>query len=677
MAKQLNKQLVILLTIGGMVLTGLAGVMLVSYLPERNPNYYVKQAEEASAKGEHRKASRLYSRAWRVSNKAMYLVYAGQEALEAGDIDAARKAWQQAIILTSDARDTRDPDPLAPWRAALAAHENLVRFALQVAPYSGGTTGWEQVDSLSSSLLALPQGQNSSMGLYARGLARLALRNVKTENEELGKADLIAANRMAPEDPDIANGLARYVEDRGILKDEEARRAEAEARQLESQGQQAEANRRRAEAKTAREESKRFYEEAERILRETVRMAERNAAATQPTTRPAVAFEDRSPAEAAAAAHRYCGEFLVRRARWDDALEEFNKAVALAPRSVENHVAVGQYWAARGMADQAPAAGTTQPSAPPRIREDCFAKARDALIAACELDPREYVTFITLGKLYRMHGDLAQAAKVYDQRLARGGTREGLKSWLDQNYRMLLLDEAFQTTLQRLSATTTAEAEKTAESDLVKALEGYYQKASAEARSGESDPRTLFMKGRIELVKRNYREAIKALEGAIKNLPPNDPLGADIRFVLGNAYSVVGETGEAVRQWEDLLQRRQAQGRAPGDEELARYAAALLANRDPRAGQVADQALRLNPANRTALSVALQVARGQNNAARVAEIEKQLGIQTDPTSIPAVLARIQQSLMPGDPTEKPSPEAIRAAESELRKLLEKDLFSDR
>ncbi|MBN1492027.1 MAG: tetratricopeptide repeat protein [Phycisphaerae bacterium] len=193
MAKQLNKKLVIGLTVGGMVVATIICVVLIGTLPEKDPEYYVRQAEQAIEAGNHWNAARLYSRAWRVSNDPEYLVDAGQAALDAGNADEARQFWQKAIISSPKLE---------------RAQQKILEFVLEVARVAGGVSLWQQVHAEAGKLLEI--NDQSSVGLHAMGLSELLLRNVKPEYEETAADYLVRAVELAPANAEYASSLASY-----------------------------------------------------------------------------------------------------------------------------------------------------------------------------------------------------------------------------------------------------------------------------------------------------------------------------------------------------------------------------------------------------------------------------------------------------------------------------------
>jgi tetratricopeptide (TPR) repeat protein len=675
MAKQLNKKLVIGLTIAGMVITAVAGMVMVATLPEKDPRYYVNQAREASKQGEHLKASRLYFRAWKVSSDAGYLVDCGQELLDSGDVGAARKEWADAIAANPKLE---------------SAHQKMVELNLEIAQLARSVGAWEEVRSAASRLVGAdddaknappPINSKNAMGLYARGLARLNLTSLKKNYEELGEKDLIEAHRLAPEEPRYGQGLADHYAERARRSQSNAQTSEAEAQRLEELGQREAALAKRNDAAASRKDAAENWDRAERILRSVVDAAEKNAAAAHAsatTTQPA---SDTS-AEKAAEAHRNHGVFLMSRAASGDAstaesrqrqrtrltesLAELEKAVSLAPDATENYLALGQYWAGLDALERRLTGATSRPTTTTRIRDDYFKKAEAALSKAIEVGPDEYTNYLTLGTLYSSMGEPKRALAVYDQRLDRTMVRASALRWQYRQHKLMLLHQAFQTALQQ----HTGQAEdKKLNDDLLAKAEGYYRKVVAEAPAGENDPFALIMKGRLDAVRGKYLDAIPTLELAAKQLPPNAPGLADVRYLLGDLYMRTGNSGEAVNVLRDVVAQY-----PNSDEAQARLAGALYVNTETRgqAIRVAEQALRLNPDNRAALTVMLDAYTRDRNWDKVRDIQKRLQAGEPEGSETVLLARARQAILEAYQLTPPDAEKLESAKRDLRQLVDKD-----
>ena len=659
MAKQLNKKLVIGLTIGGMVLTTVAGIVMVATLPEKDPQYYVKQAEQAVREEQHAKASKLYARAWRVSNDPRYLIECGEEALQAGDAPLARKMWTDAI---------RSNPKLE------GAHQKLVQLNLDIAKLARAVATWEQVNTAAEALLKV--NPRNSLGLYARGLAKLGLRSVKDTYEKQGLDDLLEAQKLAPENPTYADSLAQYYEELARRHRADADKATAEAQQFEALGQREAAANKRDVARRAREEADRNFEEADRIYHNAVEVAARNAAAAQEPAASRPSAE--TPVVRAATARRNYGTFLLRRALVDDTiaedrrkscldqgLVEITKAVELAPRDMDGYVALGNYWIQRQEAERRIAGAASRPVTTTRgILEENFRKAEAALVKAVEVAPNEYTNYLALGMLYNARGEPKRALAVYDQRLDRTVVRVSFMRWQDRHYKLVLLDQAFRTAMQQL---TGRPEDKAADDALIAKAESYYRKAVAETQAGEGDPAALTMKGRLEAVRGNPREAIRALELAEKRLPTNHPALPEIRFALGDLYTRVGETGAAERALQQVVTE------LPGnDEAWARLASVLYANRNPRGVQAAEQALRINPDNRIALGVMLEVYTRDKNWEKAREIQKRLHAEGGEFSEAALLTQARQLLIEANAGEVRDRSKTEEAKRIFRQIVEKD-----
>jgi tetratricopeptide (TPR) repeat protein len=485
MAKQLNKNIVLGLTLVGMLAMLVVGALLVINLPEKDPTYYVAQAKAASEAREHLKAAKLYGRAWSVSTNPQYLVDAGQQALEGGDADQAMRAWRQAIV----AAPKFEP-----------AQKRVTEFFLEYAKAAGAGLGrWERLKEEAEKLLAI--NENSSLGYYTLGLSQLGLDELDESNAKKGEENLQRALELAPDNSEYGASLAEHYERANKFSEAEA----LFAKLLEAAPDDARAHRsyglylmRRAAAK------------------------EREAAAAR--------------GEAARAKLQDEGATLAKQS-----LAELQKGVEAAPKDVENYVALGNYWIVRGATAAREAARATG-TRPTGLGEECFQKAEAALAKAVEVEPNGYRSYLALGRLYALQGQPKDAAAIYEQRLNRTMVSDTHMRWLDRLYKLQILKQAFDTALARLG-----DASGTAREDLLKQAEGYYRRAVAEARGGEKDPAAMVMEGRLKAVQNEYREAIAVLEAAQKRAQVADPEILFYLADLYNRVGETGAAEEALR----------------------------------------------------------------------------------------------------------------------------------
>src|SRR5438552_9129567 len=126
MAKRLNKNLVVVLTLAGMLLTTAAGVVLVQSLPQKSPKQWVAQAQEFEKQSppDYIKAANYYQHAAVRAKQANdlpamgeYMLKAGDLALKAGDAGGAYRIWNGLVV--------EDP-------SHLAAQEKIVTLQLEL-----------------------------------------------------------------------------------------------------------------------------------------------------------------------------------------------------------------------------------------------------------------------------------------------------------------------------------------------------------------------------------------------------------------------------------------------------------------------------------------------------------------------------------------------------------------
>lgn len=608
MAKQLNKNLVVILTIGAMSVTTLAAALMIAKLPEKDPKYFVEQAEEAVKAGEHMKAARLYGRAFQVSQDPKFLVDAGKQALEAGDPDAARGSWRQALI--------NDPkfEP---------AQEELVKLTLRVLSISGTPDDWRRLLDDSQKLLDI--NEQSSVGLQARGRAKIALRTTQPTYEAEGRADLERSRDLAPDNPEYAAALANYLmEDMGDAM--AATTDEAARKEIQDKAVQA------ADAvydkllKTAPNDPKTYYN---------------------------------------------YGVYLAGRQRFDESLAALNKAAELAPNDADTYVMLGRYWTVRSAVERAKATtaapATTRPQTMP---DDYFAKAEAALRKAIECDKNLYDSYLQLGNLYQSQGDRQKELETYDARLSRAVVRASFLPMLDRYQRVQLLSQAFQSAMAQV---TDRPEDAARDKELIEKARGYYKSAVAEAEQQEEDPRVLLMKARLAVVDNDIRTAVKDLERAHQSYSTRNIKDTEVKFMLARLQARMGDTGAAEAMMTSVLSDM------PWNQEVWAYVAELrgLNHKNAEAVQAAQESLRLCKSagmkpNETALRTLLNVYRQNRDWDQVRRIEEQLGLGKAQTAEELMLRANLTLVRAESESGQADPALLAAAEKDLREILSKD-----
>ena len=197
MAKRLNKNLVVGLTLTGMLVTTVVAIWMLKNLRDQDPEIYITQAEGYAQDGKPALALKAYLRAHRAAGRTEphYLILAGDQAMDAEDSEYALRLWGTAINL--------DPK-------SLEAQTNIVKFRLEQARILRGAGIWAILRTQAERLLELDD--SLALGHNALGLALIGLKGQDPELETQGEEHLKRAVELAPDNPDSANDLAgQYV----------------------------------------------------------------------------------------------------------------------------------------------------------------------------------------------------------------------------------------------------------------------------------------------------------------------------------------------------------------------------------------------------------------------------------------------------------------------------------
>jgi hypothetical protein len=368
MAKRLNKNLVVVLTIIGMALTAAAGVILVNSLPQKSPQVFVNEAEKALKNKDPGKAAEYYQRAAGRAKAAGdlvaandYLIKAGDLALSAGDHRRALGLWNMVVIA--------DPDQVV-------AQERSVSFILEIAELSNNTETWSELQTQAQKLVdAADKAKSKSyVGHHALGRALLALSHVRDTNKEQGKKHLIEAVNGDKSNPEYARSLARYY----LIE---------------------------AAADKSPTPNPQYI---------------KDAAALFDT---AVANAPEEP-EKQSKARLYRGQFYSTPAAatvFPDAesraLADLEEAVKLAPKHVDAMIGLGVFWHGKKQ-------NAVKNGAPPADIEKYRENARKLYAQAIDVDPDHYLGYLQLAGLYLEEKKYDDALVVLDGRLERGVNRE-------------------------------------------------------------------------------------------------------------------------------------------------------------------------------------------------------------------------------------------------------------
>jgi len=197
--KQINKNLVVAITLCGFALMIVLSALMLRQLQQRDPKYFVALAESAAAQGQWQQAAVFYEQAAQQTNSAKYLVEVGEMWLRDGDVQYARLNWRKAL--------TQEPQ-------LIEGHVRQLRLLLRMARLYDASQYWEEVRDAADAMLKVETEKTASqtaLAQNARGLALIQLRDRGADADE-GLGDLQSASQLAPESVDYSIDLAgEYV----------------------------------------------------------------------------------------------------------------------------------------------------------------------------------------------------------------------------------------------------------------------------------------------------------------------------------------------------------------------------------------------------------------------------------------------------------------------------------
>jgi len=187
MAKQLNKNLIVALTIAAFGVILALSVVMLQRIERSDPKYFVELAERTAKEGQWQQAAIFYNRAWGLSNDAKYLVFVGDMLLEGGEVGRALGSWEQALV--------HQP-------GLLDAHKRLIDVRMELGELYRDANNWENVHEATLAMLAVDTERSPQQEAFARdanGLALIALRRRAEDNAAKGLLELEKAFELAPE----------------------------------------------------------------------------------------------------------------------------------------------------------------------------------------------------------------------------------------------------------------------------------------------------------------------------------------------------------------------------------------------------------------------------------------------------------------------------------------------
>ncbi|MHC4674178.1 MAG: tetratricopeptide repeat protein [Planctomycetota bacterium] len=626
MAKRLNKKMVAGLTTAGMLLTTAAGVLMITYLPEKDPEPFVKYAEQLIVKGNLVDASKYYQKAaQRARDEGIYteesynyLIRAGELSLVSGDANTALGCWNRVT------RNNPDHEK---------AQEKIVEFYLERSMLFGGGT-WSQLQTEAEKLCSMTEkkGTKNYVGLHALGRALIEQRALNEKYVEDGIEFLSDAVDGDKSNPEYANSLAQHY-----FREEQFDKAEDIYNTLLSEENIPKDPESAATAYRYRGRyhlSKRLNDE--RILQQQQeRRAHPNDLAA---IRKQIAEEDQK------------------------AIQDIEKAIERNPDDVDSLVSMGKYWQLK----QSSATDAQEKQSETRKYQE---NAKQYYEKAIQSDPDHYSAYLELAQLYLEMEDLESAIKVLDARIDRGIKRDHYLGWRHGQYMAMVRNAAFRVNLYKISLLredtkiSDQEREKVIEATKNK-LRELHLKTVAEVAGGEEDPNALYMKGRLLELDGKVYEAITELVKAENMLPH---INLDIKRSLASLYQLSNSPGNAEEALNILIDANQ--------EDYA--AMAMLAtiqaqtNRPEEAIETANRALALEPNFRPALLAKVEAYRRQKNYEGLKQIQEQIS-QLDKTedSVGNKLAQAMVMIAQAANVTPPDPKLQSQAEKLLHEVLE-------
>lgn len=194
MAKKLNRNLVGILTLVGMVLLAVGGFALLASLPGQDPKVYEADAEKLRSEGKFEMAADTLIRAYQrdPSKNPEYLVKGAKCVLEEGKIGKARAMLRDAL--------QRDPN----LKSALEVTTDL---EFEIAQRFGSSAQWNRVLTETKKLAAVDA--SSALAQHAMGMAYLALQTEDSRHREEGVAALKKTLELDPTNAKAVDTLAK------------------------------------------------------------------------------------------------------------------------------------------------------------------------------------------------------------------------------------------------------------------------------------------------------------------------------------------------------------------------------------------------------------------------------------------------------------------------------------
>jgi tetratricopeptide (TPR) repeat protein len=593
MAKKLNKNFVVGLSIVGFVaIIALSSLMIMS-LRQDDPTYFADLAADYRKSGELKQAAQFYRRAWDIgrgskSPKASeYLAIEGDIMLELGEVRRALASWNRAI--------TTNPD-------LIPAHESQLGLLTELAKLGPSASAWSGVKDAAEALLAVEEA--NAFAHHALGLALLNLQTLEPENLAKGVAALERATQLAPE-------KAQYAVDLGAYYVSEAMRAITDRNDRTAAGT--------------------WMVKADAFMRE---LMERFA----------------TPGKDASLVRRvYAGWIsdprygeLVGRPH-DDAETErvFHEAVELGGSDVEARVDARLEYAMylmRRWAQNVGASAANMANVESLTADKDFIEAEAMLKECVAAQPDRFEPYMQITTAYRAANRFEDAIKYCEERLKGKITRIGLEAEKQRYGAFMLNRTASQCALAIAEKTEDAAQRET----WVKKAEQYIADAMGEY---PNHPDGLKQVGLIAWSRGEDRQALESFRKADEGYTGAGRIDWETKMILARVHLRLGEPGMALKTL-DEVQKEAFRSRAKDASYWLLYAQVLLDNNKPElAAQAADHVLvNVEPGNQQAMNYKIAAGVAQGGAQPdLAELSK-----TPEGQFTAAILRAEQARRDGD-----------------------------
>ncbi len=196
--KQLNKNVVVGLTLFAFLVIIVVSVLMLRQLQSRDPKYYTDLAGNYEREGDWRTAALFYKEAWERSDDATHLVAYGDMLLNDGEVSNALVSWRTALVNQPDLID---------------AHLRQLDVLLELSRLYGRIQDWEALQEAAEAFLNTDVDKTPTQAAVAHnahGLALLSLVRRDPDNAQRGEEALRRAVELDGDAVDYALDLAAY-----------------------------------------------------------------------------------------------------------------------------------------------------------------------------------------------------------------------------------------------------------------------------------------------------------------------------------------------------------------------------------------------------------------------------------------------------------------------------------